>query len=106
MPDPIQGVNASDALGVAATGQTGPTQAVVPERAAIAATPKDSANVGQTEALLATIADAANAAPSIDEAKVAELQKAIAGGTYQVNPQQIAQNLLNFDAALSGSAQQ
>lgn len=101
MPDPISGVNPSDPVGSApVAGHTGSAPGAAPRPdAAIPA--QDSADVGQTEALLAAIGKAAASVPEIDQARVAELQKTIADGAYQVNPRQIAQNLLGLDRALA-----
>lgn len=104
MPNPIGGVNASDPVGAAgAAGQAASSQGLPGGQPAAAnpAPAQDSADVGGTQQLLATIANAAAAVPGTDEARIGELQKAIADGTYQVDPQQIAQNLLGLDAALS-----
>jgi flagellar biosynthesis anti-sigma factor FlgM len=43
--------------------------------------------------------------PGIDQAKVAELQQAIASGSYQANPQSIAQNLVELEALLVTAGQ-
>ena len=104
MPDPIQGVNSGLPVGVANTGQAGATQSADQPAAASSAAvaPTDAADVGQTEALLAQILQAANAAPATDDAKVEALQQSIANGTYQVDPMAIAKRLMNLD---SGSGQ-
>jgi negative regulator of flagellin synthesis FlgM len=109
MPDPIRGVSTSDPITPAstATGATGaaptPDSAAAPGAAAVPAA--DQADVGQTEALLQTILDAASNAPGIDQAKVSELQQAIASGAYQVNPQSIAQKIVELEAQLGTAGQ-
>jgi negative regulator of flagellin synthesis FlgM len=111
MPDPIRGVSTPDPVTPAstATGATGAAPAA--ENAAAAATTPatapaaDHADVGQTETLLQTILDAASNTPGIDQAKVAELQKAIASGAYQVNPQSIAQKIVELEAQLGTAGQ-
>ena len=101
MPDPIRGVNATDPLGVASTGQAGSTQA--PARTAQSSTQPgvDSADVARVEALLATITKAADAVPPVDQTRVAQLQHAINSGTYQVNPQQIARMITEIEDLLA-----
>jgi negative regulator of flagellin synthesis FlgM len=100
MPDPIQGVNATDALGVASTGQTGTTQAAAHTTPSPANT-VDSADVSRVEALLATITSAANTVPPVNQTRVAELQQAINSGTYQSNPQQIAKMIMEIEQLLA-----
>jgi negative regulator of flagellin synthesis FlgM len=101
MPDPIQGVNATDALGVASTGQTGTTQAAAPTTPSPASTQSDSADVARVEALLATITSAANTVPPVDQTRVAELQQAINSGTFQANPQQVAKVIIEIEQLLA-----
>jgi flagellar biosynthesis anti-sigma factor FlgM len=98
MPDPIQGVNATDPLGVVSNGQTGSTQA------AVRTTPPpaiDSADVSRVEALLATITVAANTVPPVDPTRVAELQQAINSSTFQADPQQIAKMMMEIEELLA-----
>jgi negative regulator of flagellin synthesis FlgM len=101
MPDPIQGVNATGALGVESTGQTGTTQAAVRTTPSPTDTVIDSADVSRVEALLATITSAANTVPPVDQTRVAELQQAINSGRYQSNPQQIAKMLMEIEQLLA-----
>jgi negative regulator of flagellin synthesis FlgM len=110
MPDPIRGVSTPDPITPAstaagATGAAQTTDAAAAAAASAAAPPTDQADVGQTEALLQTILDAANNTPGIDQAKVSELQQAIASGTYQVNPQSIAQKIVELEAQLGTAGQ-
>ncbi len=107
MPDPIRGVNTTDPVtATTSAGQTGSAQSADAANAANAAnTPAatggaDLADVTQTEALLQSIIQAASNTPGIDQAKVAELQQAIASGAYQANPQSIAQKIVELEAQL------
>jgi negative regulator of flagellin synthesis FlgM len=107
MPDPIRGVSTTDpATPTNSAGQTGSAQSTDATNAANAAvTPAatsgaDLADVGQTEALLQSIIQAASNTPGIDQGKVAELQQAIASGAYQANPQSIAQKIVELEAQL------
>jgi negative regulator of flagellin synthesis FlgM len=101
MPDPIHGVNATDALGVASTGQAGSAQVTVRTEQSGAATQVDSADVARAQALLATIATAADTVPPVNQTRVAELRQAINSGTYQSNPQQIAKMIMEIEDLLA-----
>ena len=111
MPDSIRGVGTPDPITPASTttGATGAAPAADSQTAAAAAnvTPPaaDQADVGQTEALLQTILDAASNAPGVDQSKISELQQAIASGAYQVNPQSIAQKIVELEAQLGTAGQ-
>ena len=107
MPDPIRGVTTPDPVTPAATGAAGSAQTTDATAAAAssAAPATDLADVGQTEALLQTILAAASATPGIDQAKIDELKQAIASGAYQVNPQSIAQKIVELDAQLGTAGQ-
>ncbi|HEY1794547.1 MAG TPA: flagellar biosynthesis anti-sigma factor FlgM [Stellaceae bacterium] len=102
MPDPINGVTANAphiSLGVGNAGQAGAAQAANDGAASQTAAPAtDQADVGQTQALLAQIIQAANNAPGVDETKVNALQQAIQNGTYQVDPMTIAKKLMGLDS--------
>ncbi len=101
MPDPIQGVNTSGPIGTIASGQAGASQASAASSAATPAAAIDQADVGGTAALLTTIAEAASEVPTIDETRVAALQQAIAAGTYQVDPQKIAEGLMQLESGIA-----
>jgi|HubBroStandDraft_6_1064221.scaffolds.fasta_scaffold94615_2 flagellar biosynthesis anti-sigma factor FlgM len=106
MPDPIQGVNTTDPVTAASTTQnTATTPTGSASASAVGAAGSDVADVAQTEALLQSIVQAANNVPGIDQAKVTELQQAIASGNYQANPQSIAQNLVELEALLVTAGQ-
>jgi flagellar biosynthesis anti-sigma factor FlgM len=100
MPDPIQGVTTNIPLGVGNAGQTSATQATDDGATAqtVAPAATDQADVGQTEALLAQIIQAANNAPSVDETRVNALQQQVQNGTYQVDSMAIAKKLMGLDS--------
>src|SRR5579862_2819097 len=108
MPDPITGVSNTNPVTPAnSTGKTGAAQSSDAANAADAASTAaataggaDLADVGQTEQLLQSIIQAASNTPGIDQAKVAELQQAIASGAYQANQQSIAQKIVELEAQL------
>jgi negative regulator of flagellin synthesis FlgM len=103
MPDPIRGASPIDLTGVVSAGQTGATQSAATNAPAAAATPVDSADLSRAEALLTTISQASAAVPTIDSTRVAELQQALNSGTYQANPQLIAEKIMEIEALLSPS---
>ena len=109
MPDPIRGVDTPNPVTPTSTGQTGsakPADAANTANASASATSgADLADVGQTEALLQTIIQAASNTPGIDQAKVSDLQQAIASGAYQTNPQSIAQKLVELENLLGTAGQ-
>ena len=102
MPDPIQGVNRVDALGVASTAQPGPPPAaagaVAPETAAASV---DTADLTRAETVLSTISATSAAVPSIDRTRIAQLQQDLNSGTYAPNPQLIAEKIMEIESLLS-----
>jgi negative regulator of flagellin synthesis FlgM len=100
MADPIQGVTRAVPVEVTQTGQAGASPNATPAPASSGAPPLDSADVARAEALLATIATTAADVPEIDQARVSALQQAIESGSYQVNPEQIAQKIMELEAML------
>jgi negative regulator of flagellin synthesis FlgM len=105
MPDPIQGINATQSLDVAQTGQPGSAAPTTGEAPARGAGLVDSADVARAEALLAAILNTAKGVPAIDQARVTELQNAIQSGAYQVNPQQIAEKIIEIEQLLATKGQ-
>ena len=101
MPDPINSVSTTNPIAPAVgdAGAANSTAAAAPQTAA-SAPGADLVDVGQTEALLQSIIQAANAVPGIDQSKVAELKQAVASGTYQANPQALAQKIVELEALL------
>jgi negative regulator of flagellin synthesis FlgM len=113
MPDPIRGVGTPNPVGPASTpastAATGSAQAAdvasLPNSSSVAGSGADLADVGQTEALLQSIVQAASTTPGIDQNKVSELQQAISAGTYQVDPQSIAQKIVELENQLGTAGQ-
>jgi negative regulator of flagellin synthesis FlgM len=107
MPDAIRGVGTTDPITAPSSAQTGATNSAAATVAtATQSSPgTDFADVTQTETLLQSIVAAATTVPGIDAAKVADLQQAIASGTYQVNAQSIAQKLVELDGQLDTAGQ-
>ena len=101
MPDPIRGVNPIDVSGVASASQPGSQPSPAAAAQGGAAVPIDSADLSRAQALLTTISEISAAVPSIDRTRVAELQQAINSGTYQANPQLIAEKIMEIESLLS-----
>jgi negative regulator of flagellin synthesis FlgM len=101
MPDPITSVSTTEPITPAAgeTAAPGSAGAAVPQAPA-GAPGADLVDVAQTEALLQSIVQAAGTVPGVDQAKVDELKQAIASGTYQANPQALAQKIVELEALL------
>ena len=102
MADAIHSVNATNAVGVASTGQAGSAPASVPTRPPAAATQADSTDVARAQALIATITEAANMVPPANLTRIAELRQAIELGTYQADAPQIAKMIMQIEDLLAG----
>lgn len=61
-------------------------------------------NLTQTATSLQALEKAIAAAPEVDQQKVDAVRKAINEGTYQIDPEQTADKLINFDTALPKSS--
>jgi negative regulator of flagellin synthesis FlgM len=102
MTDAIRGVLGTGEIagsGPAAgtkTGQTTDAGASLPAGGA------DSANVAQTQSLLDTIGATVGAVPTVNQDQVSAIRQTIANGTYRVDPQQVARQILNSDQSLVG----
>jgi negative regulator of flagellin synthesis FlgM len=59
-------------------------------------------HITDTAAQLASLEQSLRDSPAVDSAKVAQLQSAIEQGTYQVNPEHVATQLLQMERALAG----
>ena len=58
--------------------------------------------ITDTASQLASLEQSLRNAPAVDSAKVAQLQSAIEQGTYQVNSEHIATQLMAMESALAG----
>jgi negative regulator of flagellin synthesis FlgM len=104
MTDPISGVaGAAEAPGIHPSAGPKTGQASGIPGAPIAAG-TDSADVAQTQSLLETINATAAAVPTVNQDRVSAVRTAIAQGSYQVNPQNIAKQMLQSEQDLSGLA--
>ena len=104
MADPVQGISRSDSAGALAPTSTNASAAVVQPGIASGGSSSDLTDVSKTEGLLQVMAQAAATVPAVDEARVNELRDAIAGGTFQSDPQVIAQRMAQWETALAGDS--
>jgi negative regulator of flagellin synthesis FlgM len=66
----------------------------------------DSVHITQSAHALNSLSEAVNDTPDVDTNRVAALQQALSGGTYKVNPERIANNMLQLEQELSQSKRQ
>ena len=59
-------------------------------------------HITDTASQLASLEQALRDSPAVDSAKVAQLRSAIEQGTYQVNPEHVATQLMQMERALAG----
>ena len=107
MSSPIQGVTPPDAGGLdpASSARTDKTAATATQAAApdVAAIATDTANVAQTQSLLQMIDTVAGAIPTVNNDRVDALRQAIANGSYQIDPQNVAKQLTDIERFLRGN---
>jgi len=89
--------------------QPGRTAAVVPTRDVVTgggnaapAPATGDVHITDTASQLASLEQTLRDSPAVDSAKVARLQSAIEQGTYQVNPEHVATQLMQMERALAG----
>lgn len=100
MSDPIRGVSPAIPSAVGQTGTTATSTPAPTNTPSVATGAVDSADVTRAQALLAAISAAAGAVPETDQARVAELRQALRTGSYQVNPNQVAEKMSEIEALL------
>jgi negative regulator of flagellin synthesis FlgM len=99
MTDAISGIRAGITAGEVANSapaQAGPAA----DTAAPPSSGVDSVEGGQPPSLFATISATVGAAPAIDQAKVAAIRQSLSDGTYAIDPQRIAKQLLGAEQSL------
>ena len=103
MADPVRGVNPIDVSGVAPATSRDRRRRVQSEQQGTVI-PVDTADLTRAEALLSAISQASASVPSVNQSRVAELQQALNSGTYQANPQLIAEKIMEIEGLLSSRA--
>jgi negative regulator of flagellin synthesis FlgM len=94
--EPVAPIKGSNSNGVVADKAQGEAQA------AAAAAPKtgDTVTLTHSARSLQKIEEAVAKAPVVNASKVAAVKQAINSGTYQINPGQVADKLLQFERGL------
>jgi flagellar biosynthesis anti-sigma factor FlgM len=103
MADPIQGVNPIDVAGIASTGGPGSSPAAQSKVQPRTVAAVDTADLSRAQAVLTTIAQSSATVSSVNRLQVAQLQEALNSGTYQANPQLIAEKIMEIESLLSSS---
>ena len=102
MTNPIHGVSGTSetsAINPSGGAKSGPASSASPgPGTSIAA---DSANVTQTQTLLETINSVVSALPTVDPNQVSALQQAIATGSYKIDPNNLAKQLIDTEKLLA-----
>jgi len=66
----------------------------------------DSVHVSDTARALASLSQAVSETPDVNMGRVAAVQQAITTGSYRINPERIADSLLQLEQDLSGAGKQ
>ena len=95
----------SVATGTSGTNRSSQTSASPSSTGATNAAPpaevSQKVRISDTAAKLASIGSTLSAQPAIDQAKVAQISKALANGTYTISADKIASGLMQSDQALA-----
>jgi negative regulator of flagellin synthesis FlgM len=78
-----------------------------PTAGSSSSTPADlSVHITSSARMLASLSQAVNNTPDINGSRVAAVQQAIASGQYEINPERIANRLVQLDQDLGNASQQ
>jgi negative regulator of flagellin synthesis FlgM len=92
--NPVEKIRASTPVPTPAAGSTPSASA------------DSSVHITSSARLLASLSQAVSSTPDINSARVAALQQAIASGQYKINPERIANRLVQLDQDLGNATQQ
>jgi negative regulator of flagellin synthesis FlgM len=93
--------NSQPAAASAAASNAGQQRAVANAGAAPGGTSAtDSVQITDTASYLVTAEQALSDVPVVDSGRVAEISDALAAGTYEISPERIANQLLQFERLL------
>lgn len=102
MNNSIQGLPPQGSMATQATGHAGKRTGEAGNEASAPA--QDAVALTEGARALSQIVEAqSSAGPAFDAAKVERIRQSLADGSYQVQPDRIAQKLQQFDAQLGGS---
>jgi negative regulator of flagellin synthesis FlgM len=95
-------LNGLDLSGAAASSAPKASSAKTPATNAQDATqqPQSEVSITSTASLLAHLQQSLAAKPAVDQSRVDSVSKALAAGTYKVNPDKIAHGLIDSERAL------
>jgi negative regulator of flagellin synthesis FlgM len=83
-----------------AASAAGARAAATASAASGATSAADSVQITDTASQLITAEQALSEVPVINQGRVAEISEALAGGTYEISPDRIANQLLQFERLL------
>ena len=81
-------------------GQIGRTDPVVPKQHTGQPSTPDTVTLTDTAAQLHKLEAMVLASPIVDIARVEDVKQAIRNGQFQINPQRVAEKMMNFENAL------
>ena len=70
------------------------------------AAPTDSVHITESARSLAALSRTVSETPDVDTKRVAAVQQSLASGSYQINPERIADSMLQLEHDLGNSKQQ
>jgi negative regulator of flagellin synthesis FlgM len=96
-------LNGIDLSGAAASSARKASSTQSPAASSRDATQKSESDVSitSTASLLARLQQALGAQPAVDQSRVEAISKAVASGSYSVNPDKVAHGLIQSERALS-----
>jgi negative regulator of flagellin synthesis FlgM len=93
--NPVEQVRKSAAAGTAAPGSGSSSSSQA-----------DSVHITDSARTMAALSQAVSSSPDIDTARVAVVQQALDAGQYTINPQRIADRLVQLDQDLASASRQ
>jgi negative regulator of flagellin synthesis FlgM len=91
--NPIEKVRVSNPVSAGSSGATNSTAR------------SDSVSITESARTLASLSQAVNDAPEVDMNRVSAVQQALATGSYRINPERIANNMLALEQDLGSTKQ-
>ena len=96
----LNGINLSSPASTARKSSAAPAQNTATGSQDAQQEPRAEVSISSTAALLANLGQPRSATPAFDSARVESVGKALAAGTYIVNPDKIAHGLIQTERAL------
>jgi flagellar biosynthesis anti-sigma factor FlgM len=103
MANSIGGVNPIEAPGIGSAGGPTAQPAATAKPQTSAAPVVDSADLSGAKALLTAISQSSATVSVVDQQLVGQLQVALNSGTYQADPDLIAEKIMEIEALLSNN---